>query len=98
MLVLQVWCQQELLRVSLCQLLLPHPSSARCLACACLAGEDRKRLVGMLIPERALPELLAELQARPDTAAPTQPPEPQEHGWQQSALKGSLYDIMSGVR
>lgn len=27
------------------------------------AGEDKKRLVGMLIPERALQELLAELQS-----------------------------------
>jgi hypothetical protein len=54
----------------------------------------------MLIPERALPELLAELQHRPDTSAPSQP-----HAQQQEAAaprgeaqRGSLYDIMAGVQ
>lgn len=65
------------------------------------AGEDKRRLVGMLIPEKALPELLAELQ----NPLETRPPEPRQdtdkdRGKPNSsaAKKGSLYDILSGIR
>ena len=42
---------------------------ALCCVLHAKAGEDHKRLVGMLIPDRALPELLAELQRPADLAA-----------------------------
>lgn len=64
------------------------------------SGEDRKRLVGMLIPEKAVPELLAELRS------PLDPPEEAEQEVapeyerlrNMDAKKGSLFDILSGIR
>jgi hypothetical protein len=63
--------------------------------------------VGVLIPEKALPELLAELQSPLDGAGQPRPlPEgsgnPSSSGAGarsgSSALRGSLYDIMAGLR
>ena len=72
-------------------------------------GEDRKRLVGMLIPERALPELLAELQRPDDLAAAALAGDWAGGGSARggsnfgalpvlAAQKGSLIDIIAGMR
>ena len=65
-----------------------------------VAGEDRKRLVGMLIPEKALPELLAELRSPLEPAEePEQDAAPEyERLRNVAAKKGSLFDILSSIR
>ena len=64
------------------------------------AGEDKKRLVGMLIPEKALPELLAELQTHSDPEAEPQQEETPDSGLGSSstARKGLLSQILAGIR
>ncbi|BDA46474.1 Protein strawberry notch homolog 1 [Coccomyxa sp. Obi] len=95
-LVLPVW--QEVKRVLAAQ---PRPAERRLSVIRLeTTGEDRKRLVGMLIPEKALPELLAELRS------PLEPPEePEQEAAAEherlrnmAAKKGSLFDILSSIR
>lgn len=64
------------------------------------AGENKKRLVGMLIPEKALPELLAELQSHPEAE-----PEPQQDDYTDQGMgssstgrRGILSQILAGIR
>lgn len=56
--------------------------------------------MGMLIPEKALPELLAELQSHPEAEPEPQQEEYTEHGLGSSSngRKGLLSQILAGIR